>query len=150
MNSEKKPTEVKESSEQAVDAKESRSRPKRAPRRSLSDDGRLKFPSIPGFHTYLIATDKELHANRMQNFKDNYWEPVLRKELYGEDCDNPEEIVGTNDSAQLRMMKLPLDLKEEDDKARQLENDSVVKKTKEDAVASFGLLEQSVSTGSGK
>lgn len=112
----------------------SRERPKRPERKALNDPGRLKFKNLdPNYHYYMIATDKEHNGNKMQDFIENYWEPVTRSELYGSDCHSPDEHIGVNDNAKLRLMKLPMEYHLEDEARRQSERDEVIKQVKEKA-----------------
>lgn len=93
---------------------EIKSKAGRAPRKSLHHGGKMKVPSIPGYYTRFINTDSKEHPTRLQDFKDAWYEPVLRKELYGDDCDRPEEIVTVADASAPMLVKLPIELREED------------------------------------
>lgn len=122
MSKDLKSTEGKEIHSHLLEEKKtvavaSRERPKReGKRKPMSDPGRLKFEKIPGHRLYLVASDDD-HAHRFQAFKDNWWEPVQRKEVFGSDCENPDSYVEISDSAKLKLMKLPEELALEDDKA---------------------------------
>lgn len=138
--------EAKEAGALSIDTKEQtvdvspRTRAKRPARKPLHDPGRLKFTNLdPNYHYYLIATDKERNGNKMQAFVENYWEPVTRNELYGSDCESPDQQVGVDDASRLRLMKLPKEYHLEDEAKKQEERDSVVKQIKEKA-GEFGGL----------
>lgn len=93
---------------------EIKSRAKRPARRLLTESGKMRVPSIPGYYTRFVNTDTKDHPTRLQDFKDAWYEPVLRKELYGENCEDPNDIVRVNDPMQPILMKLPMDVRLED------------------------------------
>ena len=88
---------------------------KRPARKKLHSDGRLKTPQIPGFVLRWINTDSEVHGGRLQNYIDNWWEPVKYRELYGDSHPTPDAIVKCpGDKFEPLLIKLPVELYEQD------------------------------------
>lgn len=104
-----------------------KSKSTRAPRRSLHNEGKMKVPSIPGYYTRFINTDERSHPTRLQDAKAAWYEPVLRKEIYGEDCENPDDIVRVNDPMSPMLVKLPMEEREKDLAAKVDANNQAVK-----------------------
>ncbi len=59
---EKQTKEVSQVSEVKETIASTLSAPKRAPRKPFRDEGRMKVPGIPGYHTYWFNSDSERHA----------------------------------------------------------------------------------------
>ncbi len=100
--------------------------PKNRPaRKSLQRVGNLRFPKLDGFHTRVVTLDDPNQPERFQQFKDAWWEPVTRADMYGADCENPGEYVrvntGKSDGIVTHgiVMKLPDELRAEDEKAKE-------------------------------
>lgn len=109
---------------------EIKSKAGRPPRKSLRHTGKMKVPHIPGYYLRFINTSEKTHPTRLQDCKDAWYEPVLRKEVYGEGCERPNEIVTVADPACPMLVKLPLDIREEDMKAKEILNNEAVEQAK--------------------
>ncbi len=99
---------------------------KRPARRDLRDTGKMKVPEIPGYYVRFINTDSRNHPTRLQDYKDNWFEPVLRSELYGKDCDRPNEPHTIGDPLEPMLVKLPKDIHDEDVRKKQRMDDAIV------------------------
>lgn len=86
----------------------------RPPRKPIQAKGKLGEVHIPGYYLRYINTDEQHHANRLQDCKDAWYEPVLRKEIFGADCDRPDDVHMINDASKPMLVKLPIELREED------------------------------------
>lgn len=86
-------------------------RPSRVP---LDQRGKLGGFSIPGYYLRYINTDQEHHASRLHDARRAGYEPVLRKEVFGEDCDNPNDIHRLDSASKPMLVKLPEEYREED------------------------------------
>ncbi len=64
----------------------------------------------------------------MARAKEAWWEVVLRKELYGEECTNPNDPVRVSDPFSPMLMKIPLEYYEEDQAERDRANKAVIDK----------------------
>lgn len=104
-----------------------KSRSKRATRVPLGHRGRMEVPGIPGFYMRYINTDAERHGSRMHEAKLAGYEPVLRKEVFGEDCEDPDSIVTASDPLKPVLVKLPMEYREEDLARKSKKNDEMVK-----------------------
>lgn len=109
---------------------EIKSKAGRAPRKSLQQSGKMKVPQIPGYYTRFINTSAKTHPMRLQDAKDAWYEPVLRKELYGDDCLNPNEIVTVADAASPMLVKLPIEERKKDLAAKAIETNAAVEQAK--------------------
>ncbi len=108
--------------------------PKRRPARvSMTNKGNLSFPAIPGYHTRVVTVDDPDQPIRHQKFQDAWWEPVTRGEMYGSDVANAQEYVrapvGKKNGHVTHgiVMKLPNDLRTEDDKAKEAAREAKVR-----------------------
>lgn len=108
--------------------------PKGRPARvSLHRTGKLSFPKLPGFHTRVVTVDDPDRPERYQMFKDAWWEPVTRGEMYGSDCENPGEFVRASTGKKNGevthglVMKLPNELRAEDDLAKEAKREAKVR-----------------------
>lgn len=78
------------------------------------------IPEIPGFRTYLVTIDDPRRAGRKDKFEKAGYTPVIRRELYGDDCDKPDELdilpVDSIDGKVIHglRMKIPTEWYEED------------------------------------
>ncbi len=113
-------------------------RPKRVP---LGHRGRMEVPSIPGYYMRYINTDQERHGSRMHEARLAGYEPVLRKEVFGADCDDPDAVVTASDPLKPVLVKLPMEYREEDLARKAKVNEDMVK-----AKADGGHLEVSRSS----
>jgi len=120
-------TDLKKPVEGAIKSKASR-----PARRLLTESGKMRVPQIPGYYTRFVNTDKREHPTRYQDFIDAWYEPVLRKELYGEDCDSPNDVVRVNDPMEPVLMKLPMDIRLEDLKRKEAVANEAVLKARDD------------------
>jgi len=81
-----KPEVVKSLDDNKIEIK----RPKN--RVAVGEQESFTIPEIPGFRTYLVTIDDPRRAGRKDKFEKAGYTPVLRRELYGSDCDKPDEL----------------------------------------------------------
>lgn len=99
-------------------------RPKRVP---LGQRGRMEVPLLPGYYMRYINTSSERHGSRMHEAKLAGYEPVLRKEIFGADCEDPDGYHRMSDPSQPVLVKLPIEYREEDMKRKQEAVEALVK-----------------------
>lgn len=94
------------------------SKPNRPARKPVTRRGKLGAKPIPGYHLRFINTDEKDNAYRLHDFKEAYWEPVLRKEQLGPDCDRPNDPYVVESSSRPMLVKIPDQYFEEDQAAK--------------------------------
>ncbi len=97
----------------------------RPTRKKFNNEGRCKFPDLPGYKLYLVNSSAKGHAHKLQDMKNAWWEPVLNKELYGSECEHPNDLVKVNDPDEPMLVKLPEDIHKQDKADFHLENDRI-------------------------
>lgn len=105
---------------------------KRPARRPLGDSGKMKPPKIPGYYTRFINTDARNHPTKLQDYKDAWYEPVARWEIFGKECDNPNKLHTIGDPQEPMLVKIPEELHAEDMRKKHAVNDRIVNKRVQD------------------
>lgn len=124
-----------------------KSKANRAPRKPMTHGGKMEKIHIPGYYVRYVNTDERNFAHRFKQCKDAWYEPVLRKEVYGADCERPDEPVTVADPAKPMAMKLPIHLREEDLAAKEKAANSQMDRALANNLGEYGNVK--VSRGSG-
>jgi len=119
----------------------------RPARRKLGQAGRLSYPKVPGFHTRVVTIDDPDRPNRYADFKDAWWEDAKRSDLYGANCDRPDEhevvAVGKKNGRVVhgKVMLIPDALRAEDEseKLRRLDAIEAARTDKTDPMSSLSF-----------
>ncbi len=111
--------------------KEDESHPERKARRDLSRKSVLPYPQLDGYSCRWVNNQEDMGEERIHMFKEAWWEPVLRKEIFGTSDSQPNEAwtkkTGRGkDGTVSTYMKLPMDLYLADQARKKEERDSEV------------------------
>jgi hypothetical protein len=100
---------------------------KRRERRALSETGKMKVPKIPGYYTRFINTSSRHHPTKLQDYRDAWYEPVTREELFGKECENPNAPYTIGDPDEPMLVKIPEDIHAEDVRQMHAQNELIQK-----------------------
>lgn len=87
---------------------------------AVGEQQAIHVPDIAGFKLYLVTIDDPRRPGRKDKFLNAGYTPVLRRELFGDDCDSPDEFdivpVDSIDGKVIHglRMKIPTEWYEED------------------------------------